>query len=1035
MYWFWKFFIQQSKFSFLLMLSLIGFGIFAIIAIPKESNPEVIVPVGFVVTTLPGASATDIESLITDKIEQGIEGNLTDLKKMTSTSQEGVSSVVFEFEADANVDDSIQELKNEIDKIKSELPTDAEDPFVSEVDFVDQPIVTVAVSGDVSDAEFADLADTLETELERIQNVSRAEVSGVRTREVTIIIDQTLLSRYDLTLNEVVSVIQRSNATFPVGSITTEGIAYNIAFEGDIAVTAAIPDLPVAVRGGQPVYVRDIAVVEDGYKEANSLSRLSLLGEPTEKSISLSIFKGKGGDITRISREVEDRIIGLQEPGELLEGLTAVLLLDSGEQITKELGRLVRSGVSTILLVMLLLIFTIGLREGLIAAAAIPLSFTIGFIGLLLSGNTINFVSLFALILAVGILVDSAIVMIEGINRRMKESAQIDKTEAALLTIKEFNIPLTTGTLTTIAMFSGLFLVGGISGQFISAIPFTVNFILAASLLVALGFIPLIAAIFLRRRTESKMDALQQKYSRKLEKWYRGMLESFLMSKKKKIIFVSTIMIGFFIALSLPFVGLVKVTFFEQSDIDWIFAEIEMQQGTQLTTTDIVSRRVEEILYNNPDIESFTTTVGSSAEFSSNSGSQSGAKLANFFITLRSDRTKTSTVVVEDLQKSLSVIKEGAVTIGQPSDGPPTGAAIVVRLLGDDLEELTIATLRAAEFLKTIPGATSVETSTNNNSTEFVFTLNKAKAIALGLDPFSVSQTLRTAVYGTEATSITTSSDDIDVIVKLALNANYLDSGNTSDTTIDTLENLTLQLQNGESVLLSSIVETSLRESSSVISHEGGQRILNLSGDVTSNANAREVNAEFLSRVRIEAQIPDNITISTGGENEESNEAFQDMFYALIVGVLLMLAVLVLQFNSYRHTFYVLSILPFSLIGIMLGLSLTQLPLSFPSIMGFVALSGIVVNNSILLIDQMNNNRRRNPKKTLQNNVIDAAVSRLRPILLTTLTTVVGIYPLTYASDLWSPLAWAVMFGLSFSVVITLLLIPIIYNRKPGDLS
>lgn len=1017
------------------MLTLIGFGIFSIVAIPKESNPEVIVPIGIVVTTLPGASATDIESLITDKIEQGIEGNLTDLKKMTSTSQEGLSSVVFEFEAEANVDDSIQELKNEIDKIKSELPSDAEDPFVSEVDFVDQPIVTVAISGDLSDAEFSELADNLETELERIDNVSRAVPSGVRTREVTVIIDQTLLSRFDLSLNEVVAGIQRSNATFPIGSITTEGVIYNVAFEGDILVTAVVPDIPVAVRGGQPVYVRDIAIVEDGYREASSLSRLSLDGNPTEKSISFSVFKSKGGDITKIADEVGDRILELQASGELLDGLTAELLLDSGEQIKEELTRLVRSGVTTIVLVIILLIFTIGWREGLIAGAAIPLSFTIGFIGLLLSGNTINFVSLFALILAVGILVDSAIVMIEGINRRMKEDPQIDKIKAALLTIKEFNIPLMTGTLTTIAMFSGLFLVGGISGQFISAIPFTVNFILVASLLVALGFIPLIAAIFLRRRTESKMDTLQQKYSRILEDWYRTKLRSFLESRKKKVIFVSIILVGFVISLAMPIIGVVKVTFFEQSDIDWIFAEIEMQQGTELGTTDLVARRVEEILYNDPDIESFTTTVGSSAEFSSNSGSQSGAKLANFFITLREDRPITSTQVVERLQENLRIINEGAVTVGQPSDGPPTGAAVVVRFLGEDLDELTGATLRASEFLKTIPGTTNIETSTNNNSTEFVFTLNKAKAIGYGLDPFSVSQTLRTAVNGTEATSVTTSSDDIDIVVKLALNSDYIDSSNTSDTTINTLENISLQLQNGESILLSSIVDTSLRESSSVINHQDSKRIIVLNGDVTSDANAREVNAEFLSRVRAEAQIPDSIELSTGGESEESNEAFRDMFYALIVGVVLMLAVLVLQFNSYRHTFYVLSILPFSLIGIMTGLSLTQLPLSFPSIMGFVALSGIVVNNSILLIDQMNNNRRKYPEKSIKENVVDAAVSRLRPILLTTLTTVVGIYPLTYASDLWSPLAWAVMFGLSFSVVITLLLIPIIYNRKPGELS
>ena len=1016
------------------MIALGGFGLFSIWAIAKESTPEVVVPVGIVTTVLPGASATDVESLITNKIEQGLTGNLTDLKKLTSTSREGVSSVVAEFEADANIDSSIQELKDEVDKIVPELPNEAEDPFVSEVNFVDQPIMTIAVSGDLSDAEFSVLADDIEDELESITSVSRVESSGVRNREVTIIVDQASLSRFNLTLSEVVGGLSRSNTTFPVGSITTDGVIYNVAFEGDITTTDTIPDIPLTTRGGEPVYVRDIATIEDGLREASTFTRLSENGEPALRAISLNVFKSRGGDITDIADNVNARLTELQAPSMLLEGLTVIPILDGGADIKEELLRLTRSGATTVFLVVILLVVAIGWREGLVAGAAIPLSFTVGFIGLLMSGNTINFVSLFALILAVGILVDSAIVMVEGINRRMKEDKTIDKTKAALDTIKEFNVPLTAGTLTTVAMFSGLFLVGGISGQFISAIPFTVNFILFASLLVALGFIPLIASIFLRRRDTGKLDMLQQKYAHQLEDWYRKKLESVLVNRKAKIIFMISIVAGFFVAMSLPFAGLVKVVFFEQSDIDWIFAEIELPQGTDIGVTDVPARRGEEILYQNDQIESFVTTVGASSAFSSNSGSQAGSKFANFFITLREDRNMSSSELVEVLREDFLVIRDGITRVDQPSDGPPTGAPIVVRFLGDDLDELTSIALQSAEYLKTIPHTVDVDTSTKDNGTEFVFTLDKAKATALGLDPFVVSQTLRTAVYGTDATSITTPTDDIDIVVKLALNDDYLDASETDDTTIDVLENLTVPLPNGESVLLSSIVDTTLRESSAVINHEDSKRIITLTGDVTSDGNAREINTEFLNNVRKEVGIPDSVEFSTGGEQEESNEAFRDMFFALVVGIVLMLAILVLQFNSYRYTLYVLSILPFSLIGIMAGLAVTQLPLSFPSLMGFVALSGIVVNNSILLIDQMNNNRRRFPDQAIRQSVVDAAVSRLRPILLTTLTTVIGIFPLTYASDLWAPLAWAIMFGLSFSVVITLLLIPIVYNSRPGKL-
>jgi HAE1 family hydrophobic/amphiphilic exporter-1 len=256
-----------------------------------------------------------------------------------------------------------------------------------------------------------------------------------------------------------------------------------------------------------------------------------------------------------------------------------------------------------------------------------------------------------------------------------------------------------------------------------------------------------------------------------------------------------------------------------------------------------------------------------------------------------------------------------------------------------------------------------------------------------------------------------------------------------NQTTIDAVEQISIPTQSGP-VPLSSLVTTSLRESSSVINHESGKRVVSLNADVSADANARELQTQVVERINAELTIPENVTLSTGGgETEESNQAFVEMGLALLVGILLMIAVLVLQFNSYLHAKYVLTILPYSLIGIMFGLSLTQNPLSFPSIMGFIALSGIVVNNSILLIDMMNSKRTQNPDRPIKDVVLDTAGNRLRPILLTTTTTVIGMVPLTYAGDLWAPLAYAVMFGLVFSVFITLVLIPIIYSRNPGTVN
>lgn len=1086
----WNFFIKNDKFAYLFLVALIAVGSYSLVAIPKESTPEVVIAIGIVNTAFPGAPAADVESLVTNEIERGLTGleNVTDI---TSVSREGFSSVTVEFDASADLDASIQDLKDQVDLIANDLPSEASDPQVAELNFQDQPILTIALSADITDFAFSDLAQDIENELETIAGVSRIEVSGVRDREITVIVDQASLERYGLGLSQITNAISSANQTFPVGQITNDGITYNIAFEGDITSSDQLGNIGIATVGGQVVFVRDVAIIEDGLAPATTLSRLSFENAPSQNSISLNIFKQAGGDITVIAAAVNTRVAELTQDGELLDGITTQTVLDSGANIRADLVQLSTSGLQTIILVVLLLVFAIGWREGLLAGSAIPLSFLFGFIGLYFSGNTINFLSLFSLILGIGILVDSAIVMVEGINRKMKAKPDIDKKEAALETIREFAFPLISGTLTTVSMFTGLFIVTGVIGQFIESIPFTLIFLLFASLFVSLFIIPLFAATFLKRQSSSKLEQKQVEYATRLENWYQGKIIPYLDDTSRQNRFLSLIFAGLIFALSLPvnlfggiiaaplvyavslwflqwtpqssgarflkfitkptaFIGViaasfiivglvlpsfnpVKVEFFAAGDVDFVVIEIENPEGTTKELTDIDVRRVEEILYDEPYIESFSVTVGSGSQFGSGG---SGEKFANIFVNLAEGRELSSLEIVEDLRAQVAGFTDMKVTVNQPTNGPPTGAAIIVKFLGDDLNQITTLANQSAEVFRSLDNTVNVETSTNNNSTEFVLELDRAKTAALGLSPFQVSQTARTAVFGSEATSLTTLENDIDVVVRLNVNNTPgVNIENINNTTIGAVEQITIPTATGP-VPLSTLVTTTLRESSSVINHEDGKRVVSVTADVSGDGNAREIQAIAIERIRAELDIPDGVEISTGGgETDDSNQAFIEMGLALVVGVLLMIAVLTLQFNSYLHTRYVLTILPYSLIGIMLGLAITQNPLSFPSIMGFIALSGIVVNNSILLIDMMNQLRKQNPGRAIRDIVLEASSNRLRPILLTTATTVFGMLPLTYAGDLWAPLAYAVMFGLIFSVIITLVLIPIIYLRNPGKVG
>ena len=1023
---FWSFFVRKKSFSYLLFTLLLLLGVTSLMRMPRESSPEVQVPVAIVTTVFPGASAVDVERLITNKIEDQLN-NLEGLRDITSTSAEGVSSVVVEFDADADIDESIQNTKDEVDKIKPELPEDGDEPFVSEVNFVDEPILQLSVATDLPLPEFISLTEELEDEITAIAGVSRVETSGIPSREVQVVVEKDSLSQFGLSLFDVTQAISSANVSLPVGNIEIDGITYAIQFDGDLDTAAEIGDIPITTIGGQAVYVRDVAFISDGVSEPETLSRISIDGEPSEQAATLFIFKQRGGDITKINDAVLARVDELKE--DLLLGATVLSVFDAGEDLRTDLRNLSFTALQTVALVMIILFFAIGWREALIAGVAIPMSFLIAFIGLEASGNTFNFVSLFSLILAVGILVDSAIVITEAIHTKLLEGH--DKTSSVLQTLKEFHLPLLAGTATTVAFFVPLFFLSGVTGQFIKTIPFTIVFVLTASIFVALGIIPIIASRFLKNGTSkpSKLKERQEHYTKVLQTWYRDKLGKILASNRIQKRFMWSIGIGFFVFFLMPVFGVIGFNFFPQEDIDFIYLEVELPQGTVLEETDLVVRRVEEILYDEPVIESFVTTVGTGNAFGSGG---SDSKLGNMTITLRPDRKITSTELVERLRSEARSINDAIIRVGQPSSGPPGGAPIVIKVLGKDLDSLEEGVTQVEALLNDIDGTANVTPSNRNDSTEFIFTIDRAKAAEVGVSPLAVASTLRTAVFGTEATTLESLSDDIDVTVLLDLNARFNSPFETNETTVDELNQIEILTPNGP-VLLGSLAEVSLGKSSAVIRHEDRKRLQTVSADLELGVTLPEVFSEFNERVD-ELELPRGVEIVVGGETEENTQSLIEMILAFFWGLLLMFAVIVLQFNSFQKAFFNVVVILASLIGVYLGLIVTGNPLSFSSVLGYLALAGIVVNNAIILIDVMNQLRIQNGK-TIREVVLEGATSRLRPILLTTLTTVIGVIPLTYASELWAPLAIAIMSGLLFATIITLVLVPIMYYRWPGEIK
>ncbi len=1025
MLWLWNFFLERRQFTYVLIGALVIAGAFSLFQIPKAVEPPINIAEGIVVTTLPGASAKNVETLITNKIEDQVSG-ISNIDTMKSVSKNSVSTLVVQFDSNANIDQSIQSLRDAVAKSVPNLPADASTPAVTKVSFSNTPVLIASVSANVSPLLLSQVGQTVSNALKRVSGVSDVNVAGVPDRQVNVVVNKKELLSYGIGIQDVIRAIQAANATVPVGSISMDGVSYSINFKGGITNPNTINNVVVTDKNGSLVYVRDVAHVFNGLAPSTTYSRLSLGGKTTQNAITFSVYKQSGASIAGVANAVHAELNILKKTTLLGFNVYISPATNMGVQVGKQLGELARTGLETVVLVLLVLLITIGWREAFVAALSIPLSFLIAFIGLYMTGNSLNFISLFALILAVGILVDSGIVVTEAIHTRIRENG--DALNAARKALFDYAWPLIAGTMATVAVFIPLFFISGIIGKFIAGIPYTLIFVLIASIFVSLGLVPLVA-ILLSKKHKNVFEEKQEYYTARITIWYKNMLRSVLNHRHTQKIFLFSMAGLFIISISLPLLGMVHTVFLPQNNEDFVFISITKPQGTTLSVTDKVTRHVEKILYKDPDIYSFQTTVGQGSALSGGvlTLAASGSNVANITVNLPLGHKKTSTQIVNDLQKKLAPITDATVQVLQMADGPPGGPPIQIEFLGNNLNNIITAANKAKQLLATIQGVTNLTSSTQNNGTEFELKINRAKAAALGVNTLMVAQTLHSAINGTKAISITKPNQTIDVIVKMNVNPTYTNPSNTTHTTLDSIKNIIIRGTKGP-VLLGSILSTSLAQSNASITHKDKMRMETVSAYPSSNTTASAIVSTFQKKIDT-LSLPAGISVSYGGTTKNINQSFSQMFVALIAGLVLMFMILIVAFNSFRYTFYLIMIVPLSLIGVLDGLALTGQPISFSSLLGVIALGGVIINHAIILMDSMIRRMRIAGGTPIIDVVIESAATRLRPIILTTITTVIGMIPLSLTNATWGPLAFSIMFGLTFAIVLTLVLIPVLFYR------
>ncbi len=1086
-----NFFVTNFRVVILLIILLSAWGTYSFISLPRESNPEVKIPYAMVVTSFPGTSPSDIEELVTKKIETEIS-SIKGVKKITSDSFNSISSIAVEFDSSEDQDEALRNLRDKVSTIK-DLPADANDPFVNEISFDDSPIFTFSLSGPYDGLTLRTYAEKLQDELEKISGVREVNISGGDEKEFEVAYDPQKLSLYGITASQANSAISATNVAIAGGNFEGTSFNYPVRTDARFFDEQSLGEIPIKHNGMAIVQLKDVASVKETAIERNVYSRLSINGNKPQEAVTISIIKKTGGSIIETTDECKKTIETMVKT--FPEGISHDTTTDMSEFIRDDFDQLSHDFILTLALVMTILFLIVGFKEAIVAGLAIPLVFFATFGIMLLTGITLNFLSLFSLLLSLGLLVDDAIVVVSATKQYMR-TGKFTPEEAVLLVLNDFKVVLTSTTLATTWAFLPLLFSSGIIGSYIRSIPITVSVTLITSLLIALvvnhplaavlerirftrnifrtnivillglaiaGFaskstlgsaltaisLTMAAWLFWWYRTKGKRKLLANEALAKKE-WkddelikkklalqgsaedssfssklihgiihfdkivpiYEKYLKAVLSTKKRRWTTLLTTLVLFIGAIILPITGVVPSEFFPVSDQGTIYVDLEAPIGLNLAKTDNIAKQVEEKLLTFPQIKNFSTIVGKS-------GSSGSTHLAAITITLvdKESRDKTSYELEKDIRETLSGIEGANITVESQQGGPPSGSAFEAQISGDDLQVLDNITKDLEKKLTTIDGVVNIDSSLKEAPAQYTFTLDPVKMELYGLNATYVGSSIRMAISGVDVSTIIKNNKEYDVTARF--DKNKLPN-------LEAVQNIQLTNLQGNPVFIKDVATIKLEPSIETISHIDQKRVAILSAGVEGKTRPNDVLTQFQKKVAEEYQLPQGYEITYGGENEQNQESVLSIVRAMAVAAVLIISTLIIQFNSFKKSIIVLVTLPLALIGVFIGMATFGVSLSFPGLIGILALFGIVVKNAIILIDKINLNIESGIG--FDDSIVDAGKSRLEAIFITSICTIAGIIPITLSNEMWTALGSAIIFGLTISSFFTLFIIPILFK-------
>jgi multidrug efflux pump subunit AcrB len=1000
-----SFAVRRWQFTVLLFLMFGALGVSNWMSIPRAEDPEFPVPIFTSVAVYPGASPEDMEQLVTEPIEKKLNA-LEDVKTLTSTSSDGLSVVQVEFSSDVDVDSKYDQVLREINGLRPDLPTALQRLEVLRSENSDLTVVQLAlVAPTLPYAQLDDVAKRFEDALARVDGVKKTKRWAAPPRELQVTLDLGRMAARGLAPAQVLSALGSDNLQIPGGSVDVGTRRYNIATPGRYRSAAEVERTVIGGANGAVIHVGDVAAVSWADGEAVHIGRYN-----GQRAMFVTVAVQSGRNVSTVRDAVWKELDGLER--QLPAGVTLARGFDQSRNVNARLSRLAEDFGIAIALVLITLL-PLGTRASLVVMISIPLSLALAIVLLNATGYSLNQLSIVGFVIALGLLVDDSIVVVENISRFLRSG--MSRAQAAIEGTKQIAVAVLGATATLIFAFVPLLFLPGLSGKYIRSLPIAVVYAVLASLLVSLTIIPWLASRVMPREESPEGNRVLQWLDRGIHRTYAPLLSWAMSAPRRTLLIAASLVVG-----AVALVPTVGFSLFPKAGTPQYHVDVETPDGTSLAETDRAVRFAERVIGAHPSTTSIFANIGKDnpmVYYNVNQRAEAPNR-AQLLVLLNDYDNINTPRMLDSLRAQLSHYPGARIELKEFVNGPPIDAPVAMRVEGTDLDTLRQIAAQYERVFTTTEGTEYVNNPVRLNRSDLRLTVDKQKAGLLGVPSAEVERTLRLGIAGLEAGKIRADNgEEYPLMVRMA------HQGRPSPEALDRIQ---VSSVSGVMVPLSQIAQTSFTATPTVIDHNGRQRAVTVTAYVRSGFNTDAVTKAVLARLD-SIPLPPGYRLRPAGELESRQESFGGVGGAVIVAVFAILAILVLEFRDFRTTLVVASVIPLGVVGGIVALLLSGYTLSFTAMIGFVALVGIEIKTSILLVDFTDQLRRQGI--ALDEAVKKAGEVRFLPIVLTTFTAIGGLLPLALqGSGLYSPLAWVIIGGLISSTLIARLVTPVLYR-------